>query len=150
MNIRPATEQDFPRLYEIGSQTPELRVSATESFMDADEFKWAITEYKNAVFLIAELDGSIVGFIYANAKDLDKPVKHKYACLVYMTVLPEFRKQGIAKELYATCLSELKSKGITHMYGWANAESDGAIISFLEKEGFAKGHKYVWMDREIV
>jgi GNAT superfamily N-acetyltransferase len=149
MNIRPATEQDFNELYEIGSETPELRVSATESFMDADEFKWAITEYKDAVFLVAEQENNIIGFIYANAKDLDKPVKNKYACLIYMTVLPKFRNQGVAKKLYAACKTKLQHMGITHLYGWANAESDGAIVSFLEKEGFAKGHKYIWMDKEL-
>lgn len=39
INLRPASLDDFVELYALGKETPELRVSATEEFMDADEFK---------------------------------------------------------------------------------------------------------------
>ena len=43
----------------------------------------------------------------------------------------------------------MREKGITHFYSWANAEGKGEIIQFLKKEGFAEGHKYVWMDKKL-
>ena len=147
MKIRPATPSDFSKLYEIGKSTPELRVSSIEEFMDADEFKWAITNPKS-VFLVAE-EQEIAGFIYASAKDLDRPFMHKYACLVYFVVSPKFRRRGIAKQLYIECEKGLKKLGMTHVYIWANSEGNGEIIELMKKQGFSLGHKYSWMDKKI-
>ncbi|MBI2666484.1 GNAT family N-acetyltransferase [Candidatus Woesearchaeota archaeon] len=164
MLIRPATPDDFFTLYKIGKETPELRVSATEEFMGAEEFKWSLSDPK-WIFLVAEEESnpeknqendqkierekSITGFIYAHTEDMEKPYPQKLACLIYLTVLPEFRKRGIAKELYTVCEKNLKTKGITHLYGWAHTEGKGEIISFMKKQGFAEGHEYKWMDKKI-
>ena|SRR3989344_1492867 len=148
MLIRSASLDDFEELYSIGMNTPELQVSATEEFMDTDEFRWSITN-PQGIFLLAEENQKIVGFIYANTKDIEKPFEKRYACLVYLVVVPEFRKQGVAKQLYTKCEIRLKEKGITHLYGWAHTEGDSRIIPFMKKQGFAEGHKYVWMDKKI-
>jgi len=149
MNIRLAKTEDFPALYEVGKNTPEFRVSANQVFMDADEFSWAISGNKNSVFLVAEEDCEVAGFIYANAKDLDKPLKNKYATLVYIVVLPDFRKQGIAEMLYKDCEIRLRDLGITNICSWASLEGDGSISRFLQRQGFAKGHEYAWFDKEL-
>jgi len=148
MHIRVASLDDFEALYSIGRNTPELQVSASEEFMDADEFRWSITN-PQGVFLLAEENRKIAGFVYANAKDVERPFNHKYACLVYLAVVPEFRKQGIASSLYLECEKKLKLQGITHLYGWANAKGESQIIDFMKKQGFAEGHRYVWMDKKI-
>lgn len=148
MKIRKAELTDFDELYYLGLSTPEFRVSANEVFMDADDFKMHITEDSSA-FFVAEDKDKIIGFICSNAKDSDKPFVNKYACLVYIMVKPEYRNKGVAKNLYAECEKELKKKGITHFYSWANAEGDGSIVNFLKKEGFAEGHLYKWMDKKL-
>lgn len=148
MRIRPALLDDFEELYDIGKNTLELRVSATEEFMDSDEFKWSIIN-PNGCFLLAEEKKKIAGFIYANAKDVERPFEHKYACLVYLVVVPKFRRQGIAKKLYLECERRLKKLGINNLYGWANAEGNGEIVEFMKKQGFLEGHKYIWMDKKI-
>lgn len=148
INIRKAAKKDFDALYALGKSTPELQASATEEFMDADEFLSVINSREN-VFLIAVIDNIPVGFIYATTNDLDKPLRNKWACLVYLAVSPEYRKRGIAQKLYDACVAELKTRGIRHIYAWANCESDGAIIKFNKKQGFREGHKYIWMDKEI-
>ncbi len=104
-----------------------MKVSATEDFMDPDEFKWSITN-PDGIFLVAENRIKKIGFIYANAKDIERPFEHKYACQVYLVVIPEFRKQGIAQKLYSECETRLKKLGVTNIYGWANAESNGEIV----------------------
>lgn len=91
--------------------------------MDKDDFKLRILDKKH-VFLVAENNKKLAGFICANAKDIDRPLKNKYACLVYVVVLPEYRKQGLATELYNECIKKLKKIGITHIYGWADADTD--------------------------
>ena len=39
MIIRKAILDDFDQLYSLGLNTPELKVSSTEDFMDPEEFK---------------------------------------------------------------------------------------------------------------
>ena len=146
MNIRPASADDFAELYQIGKNTPELRVSATEEFMDADEFKWSITN-PHGVFLVAEDKSKKIGFIYANTRDMERPFEHKYACLVYLVVIPEFRRQGVAQKLHSECEKRLKKFGVTNIFCWANTEANGEIIKFMKRQGFAEGHKYLWMDK---
>lgn len=148
ISIRPATPQDFDPLYSLGQNTPELQVSSTQSFMDRDEFEVAI-QNPSGVFLLAEVNGSLAGFIYASSNDKDRPLKKMWACLVYLVVAPEWRGRRIATQLYDSCITKLKENGITHLYSWADTEGDGAILSFMKKEGFAAGHTYQWMDKEI-
>ncbi len=147
MQIRKATSNDLSELYEIGKNTPELRVSSTEDFMDEDEFRWSI-ENSKGIFLIAQQGNKIIGFIYANAKDSDRPFKNKYACLVYLVVLPSHRRNGIATKLYSECEKQLKKLGITHIYGWANLESSG-IIDFMKNHKYKEGKRFVWMNKKL-
>ncbi|MFA6256002.1 MAG: GNAT family N-acetyltransferase [Candidatus Absconditabacterales bacterium] len=148
MEIRTAAIKDFFQLYEIGQNTPELRVSAKEQFMDQDEFILAI-ENPNGIFLVAEEENTLVGFIYVNAKDKDKPIENRYACLVYLVVVEKFRRHGIAQRFYDECEKRLKNMGITHVRTRANVEGNGEIVEFMKKQGFAEGHQYVRMDKTI-
>lgn len=147
MKIRPASIRDFNELYSIGRNTPEFKVSANEEFMDKDEFKWYIAN-RHAVFLVAVEDGNIAGFICANTRDTERAAKHECACIVYVAVLPGYRKRGLATALFKECARRLKEKRIKYIFTWANAKSK-PIQKFMEKQGFAKGHKYIWMDRKI-
>ena len=148
MKIEQATMEDFDKLYVLGQGAPEMRVSGTEPFMTEEEFKWAINN-PNGVFLIVKEGEKIVGFMYADIKDYGKPLKSIYACIVFVVVLPEYRRKGIATSLYEECKEKLRDMGCTNLYVWANAESSGEIIKFMEKQGFIKGHKYIWMDKKI-
>ncbi len=146
IKFRNADIKDFRSLYDVGLKTPELRVSATEKFMDLDDFRRRI-KGKNHVFILAEVEGKTVGFISANAKDADSPLKNRYACLVYLVVLPGYRKLGIATKLHEMCMKKLKAMRITHVYAWADTKS--GIIKFMKKKGFKIGKPSVWVDKKI-
>ena len=148
VKIRRAEVEDFDALYELGCQTPEFKVSSSNEFMERDEFLAAI-ENSNGTLLLAEEDGEIVGFIYANRQDLEQAHRVKWACIVYVVIKPEFRKMGIAQKLYDACVTELKNNGISNLYAWANSETDGGVVGFMNKNGFSAGHKYLWMDKKI-
>lgn len=148
VEIKIATVKDFDVLYTLGKATPEFKVGASGEFMEEDEFRSAI-ENPNGVFLLADVGGEIAGFVYAGYKDIERGPNSKWACLVYLVVRPENRGGGVAQKLYSECVKKLKERGITDIYAWANIESDGSIVKFLEKQGFDEGHKYMWMDKEI-
>ncbi len=79
----------------------------------------------------------------------DSPIINKYACIIYIVVIPEFRGEGIAQKLYLEAEKRTKEAGMTHVYSWANSEGKGEIVQFFKKNGLAKGHKYIWMDKKI-
>jgi N-acetylglutamate synthase-like GNAT family acetyltransferase len=147
MAIRGARLEDFAELYKIGLKTPELKVVEEDVFMDREDLERRISD-KNHVFLVAEDKQKLIGFICANAKDKDSPLIDRYACLVYLVVLPEYRHKNIATLLYDVCISQLKEKGITHVYGLVNSES-GPIQYFMKKQGFRTGKKLIWMDKKL-
>ncbi len=150
MKIRKATINDSAELYRLGKNTPELRVSATEPFMDKDEFNAFITD-ENCIFLAAEEKKSIIGFIIGHTEWVNmivKNLKNKYGYLIFLVVAPEFRKRGVATKLYSACIAKLKEKGATHIYSWANANGED-VINFMKKQGFTEGHKYIWMDKKL-
>lgn len=141
-------KKDFEALYALGLATPEFKVGASGEFMDREEFESALKN-PNGTFLLAEIDDVVVGFVYANRKDVERGPQTKWACLVYIVVDPDYRKQGLAQSLYDHCIQDLKKYGVNRLYAWANSEGDGSIIKLLQKNGLEKGHAYVWMDKEI-
>jgi GNAT superfamily N-acetyltransferase len=147
VTISPATDDEFEELYALGRATPEFHVSASEPFMDEDEFRLALT-HQDSAFLVAREGGRLAGFAYATTNDVECSTRKKWACLVYLVVLPAWRRQGVAGQLCDATMAELRRRGITHLYAWANAESP-AILAFMEQRGFALGHRCVWVDRRI-
>lgn len=146
--IRPARPIDFDELYALGKSFPELRTSAQFEFMEPDEFLTAMTT-PSGVFLCGEDDGRLVGFVYANTNDIEKRnAENTIACLVYIAVLPEFRRRGLGRDLHAACLARLKELNVKYLYVWANVESP-SITAFMQGQGFVPGSTYLWMDREL-
>lgn len=155
--IRKIRGVDFTETYKFARGIKEFRVSSVQSFMEPNEFKAAMKN-KAGIFLVAEIEGKIVALVYANTNDIEKyghlNIKRgakfsSWACLVYLGVKKKFRGQGLASRLYNSCVKLLKNKGITNIYSWANIESDKSMVGFLQKKGFQRGHKYIWMDKKI-
>ncbi len=148
MIIRAATRDDFEELYSLGSAIKEFKVSVDESFMDKDEFLLRITNDED-IFLVADMGRKIVGFALFGLSDKDRPLKHRYACLVYLVVEVDYRRKGIAGKLYEEGVRLLRERGIGYIYSWANVQSDGSMITFLKKRGYEKGQQYVWMEKKL-
>lgn len=150
VRIRRAVEADTDAVLAIGLDAPELQVSNTAAFMGRDELRWSI-EHEGGVFLVAEVDGAIVGFLFANTADIEVPHADRcaYACLVYLVAVPAMRRMGIAQQLYTAAEHILRERGIASLFAWASVEGDGSIVAFLQRQGFVEGHRYVWMDKEL-
>lgn len=144
--FRQAVPDDVPGIVDFGNSIPELKVNAEIDFMTRDEVLSAVTNPRG-VFLVAVSDGSIVGFSYANTQDLDRVLVAGHACLVYLAVHPSRRAAGLGNELYQRMLDELKSRGVSYVYSWANPTS--GIVEFMQRRGWSKGHPCVWMDIKL-
>lgn len=132
----------------LGSATPELQTSALHPFMDQEEFLAALKNTAGCM-LLAEEEGHLAGFIYADWKADQAPQPRKWACLGYIVVDPKFRKRGIAQSLFDSCIAVLKQNGVTNLYTWANVGEQSAVIRFFSKQGLSEGQRYVWMDGRI-
>lgn len=142
--IKKADLTDAIQLHQFGLSIPELKVSSQCEFMTIEELMTAIEEPNGALFL-AKCDHSIVGFIFATIGDLDRVSNETQACLVYLAVSSEFRRQGIAQKLYDRLQKELIKRGITYTYIWACPTS--GITDFMKRQGYKSGRTCVWMDK---
>lgn len=148
ITIRKADATDFDHVFALGSATPEFQTSGQEPFMDRDELLYRLKS-ETSLFLLAESGDTLAGFAYSETVNTDAPIKHKFACLVYIVVAEQFRSQGIAQKLLEESESQLRSKGFAYVYVWANQEGDGAIERLLTKAGYVPGHVYRWMDKKL-
>lgn len=139
MRVRRATPRDFKELYKIGKSTPEFKVSDDGEFMLPEDFKFAIKN-KQGIFLVAEISNKIVGFAYAVR---EAPT---YGALVYVVVIPNYRKRGIASNLIARCENHLKKCGVKSIYGLISNPTARKVIKNL---GYKRGKTLVWMNKEL-
>jgi GNAT superfamily N-acetyltransferase len=142
--IKKAEFTDANQLYQFGLSIPELKVSSQSEFMTFEELKIAIEE-PNGILFLAKCEDSIIGFIFALIGDLDRIANRAQACLVYLAILPEFRRQGIAQKLYDKLQEELIIRDVTYTYVWACPTS--GIVNFMKRQGYKPGRTCIWMDK---
>lgn len=96
-------------------------------------------------FLVAELDGRLVGILNSAATDKDdisdeelkQLIGHdangKNMVVFALAILPEFRKQGIANQLMARFVEEARQRGKENVLLMCKQH----LIAYYEKLGFA-------------
>jgi ribosomal protein S18 acetylase RimI-like enzyme len=137
INVRRALRVELDRLFQLALTVPELQASNQRVFMDKAEFNRWLFEVMNTVTLVAERRGRILGFLYATLEETS-------AHIVFLAVLPEYRRRGIGTALH----QELKAhipREVAFVGGYALLDSP--VIPFLEKIGYIPGKQYLWFDR---
>ena len=98
------------------------------------EFQERIKSYSSlAPWLVAELDGQIVGYAYATAHRSRGAYQWSQETTVY--IHPDFRKRGIAQTLYEQLLSALKSQGFCKALAIITLPNEPSV-NFHQKLGF--------------
>ncbi len=96
-----------------------------------------LAEVKNASlpWLVAELDGALVGYAYANKWKLRSAYRYSVETTIYL----EHGREGIGigKHLYSELLSFLRAQGIHVAIGGAALPND-ASVALHEKLGFER------------
>jgi ribosomal protein S18 acetylase RimI-like enzyme len=147
MNIRYANENDASLLADLGRKTfndtfasqntPEdIALYLSNSFSEEKQTK----ELKdpNVIFLIAENDGSPIGFVKLNAYNTiegisgDKPIE-----IERIYAIKEYIGKGVGAELMKRSIQEAQEKGFDCL--WLGVwEENPRAIRFYEKFGFKK------------
>lgn len=158
VTIRPSADADIPRITAIYARSVIEEFASFETVPpDEAEMARRRTERleKGMPYLVAELDGEVVGYAYAG------PFRTRpaYGCTVENTVYvdPKAQRRGIARELMQRLIAECTDKGFRQMIAVIAVEGDpdlSASVLLHKALGFkdngtikAVGYKHgKWLD----
>lgn len=121
------------------------------SFLDCSYYNDVLTQkesYKNdAVCLVAEEDGKIIGFmdveIESKAGDICVAGSQPGAVIWNLGVLPEFRRKHVAASLWEEASRRLLAKGIHYCEVWT--QEDEAANRWYQSLGFHNVKEKNWL-----
>lgn len=139
ITLRPATLDDLETLekFEQGviqyerPFVPNLKPDPIEYYAIEE-----LIENENACFVVAEVDGELVGSGYALIEE-SKPTKkeHFHAYLGFMYVVPAYRGKGINGKIIKYLMDWAKENDISEIVLDVYAENESALKAY-EKLGF--------------
>ena len=144
MKIRQASHNDLITLLDLGEKLylmeksfePLLCFTATET-----ETRYT-KQLKNedALFLIAEIEGTIVGYLYAHADKVEYFDTDKLECEIEVIYIePKYRGKGLAQELLQVCIDWAHNKNVFCLKTGIYAQNNDSIRAFT-KLGFSPYH----------
>ena len=137
MEIRHATKDDAAQVAEIYNYyiTSTHHTFETEP-LEPSDMEARIAEVTNDFpFLVAEYEGSVVGYAFATQFKLRQAYEHSAEVSIY--VRNEAKQKGIGTRLYDRLFSELADT-LTHAIVAGIAMPNDASVAFHEKLGFRK------------
>jgi N-acetylglutamate synthase-like GNAT family acetyltransferase len=141
INIRPLTEKDFKDVAKIQEAILKRSVSGRLE----NRMREYIKKDPNSC-LVAEVEGSVVGFVIGDVKDWGFGVE-KSGWLEIIGIHPKYMGQGIGKKLGKKLLEHFKSKGIKNVYTVARWDS-GDLLAFFKSIGFDRSD-FINLERRL-
>jgi len=89
-------------------------------------------------FLVAELDGKVGGFIIGGASRWEYGVPENIGWIDTIGVDPDYKRKGIAKNLFTEMTNNLKKAGVDTIITFVKRR-DPILLSFFNSLGFKKG-----------
>jgi len=130
ITIRKAELKDAQALghIQVTSWRSAFRNIAPDDYLDkqvsesnqADDWKEILVDSEQVVF-VAEVENKVVGYAWAHHED-DKSIEWD-AELISMHILPEYKRQGIGRRLFAAVAKQLKEEGYKSVYLWVLEEN---------------------------
>ena len=142
IKIKSAAPLDAAELLKIYSYyVTDTAISFEYEVPTLDEFKARIVRtLENYPYLVADLDGKIIGYAYAGNFVGREAYKYSAELTVYLD--KNFRGQGVGRKLYQALEDALKIRGIKNLYaciGYPEVEDEYltlASVKFHERLGF--------------
>lgn len=119
--IRPATDADRARIFQIRFAVHENKLS-DPSLVSDEEVDWYQRE---AIFLVAEVEGAVVGFVCAN---------HQTGLVWALFVDPGQEGRGHGRALLDAALAGLAAQG--HLQAHLNTDPDTRAARFYARHGW--------------
>ena len=138
MKIRLMTIEDYKKVYELWINTPGMGLNNLDDSREGIEKYLKRNPFTN---FVAEEDNRIIGVILSGHDG-------RRGYIYHTTVLPQYRKQGIGRNLVEHAMQALKEEGInkTALVAFSRNENGNA---FWEKMGFTERHDLVYRNKTV-
>jgi L-amino acid N-acyltransferase YncA len=103
------------------------------------EMAGRIAAAQSHAFLVAELDGIVVGYAYAGA--FNPRLAYRWSCTTTVYLSPTARGKGIGKALYQALLDRLRDRGYRQAFAGIS-QPNAASNGIHEKMGFERVARY--------
>jgi len=130
ITIRKAELKDADILghIQVTSWRSAFRNIASDDYLDnmvsaehqAEDWKEILADVEQVVF-VAEMEDKVVGYAWAHRED-DESIEWDSE-LISMHILPEYKRQGIGRRLFASVASQLKEQDCKSAYLWVLEEN---------------------------
>ncbi|MCW9034089.1 MAG: GNAT family N-acetyltransferase [Rhodospirillales bacterium] len=158
-NIRAAKKEDLGAICEIYAHYVDTTTATYEEVApDSAEMtkRWQNTIKGNHPYLVAELEGNIIGYGYAGTYRSRSGYRHTVEDSVYLS--PEATGKGIGKLLLNALIDECTERGFRQMIAVIGEPNNHASIKLHVKAGFeqvgllpAVGFKFGrWVDTVLL
>lgn len=154
--IRPATRDDLPRIGTLGALlVAEHHAFDPQRFLAAGEqtparyasFIGSQLEAVDAVVLVAEDAGKVIGYVYGSIEGYDyMSLRGPAGVLQDIIVDPAYRGRGIGRLLLSAILDQLKSRGVPRVV-LSTAAGNAVAQKLFASAGFRR--TMVEMTREM-
>ena len=137
-DIRLMTIDDYDKVYDLWINTPGMGLNTTDDSREGIEQFLLRNPFTS---FVAEVGGRVVGAILTGHDGRRGHIHHT-------AVLPEFRHQGIGRELVEAAMSALEREGISKVFLVAfERNTDGN--AFWESLGFTVRDDLVYRNKSI-
>lgn len=136
--IRKARKEDINQIFKLGEQIPELKFSK-KHFHEKFELK-QFTKGNDNIFLIAEFNKEILGFIYAKILTKD------WCMLDNLVVDEKYREHGIGTILLNELYKILKKQKVSYVQILEEIHHKNTR-NFWKDKGFKEEKVFVWADK---
>ncbi len=141
--IRGMEIDDLPLVFHLGEQIFTAREVPT-LYRTWDEYEViSLFNSDNEYCLVAELDEKIVGFALGTTVSKKKSA-WKYGYLVWLGILPEFQRKGVASSLFDKLAEKMIEDGV-RIFLVDTEVNDIAALQFFKKKGFDNPQQHVYL-----
>lgn len=140
--IRKMKKEDIPKVHSLGISQDAFKTDSGVFWTFEQLENWV--ESAMDVLLVAECENKIIGFTFFGGHIPTKKVTWEN-----LYIIPEYRKNGVAKDLITEGLKQIKSLGYVYVIGCVNADDQGQFVKYVEKFDFKDGGQTTWIDRVL-
>ena len=138
LTIRLMTLDDYDGVYDLWLHTPGMGLNTTD---DSREGVEKYLKRNPTTSFVAECDGVLAGVLMAGHDG-------RRGYIYHTAVLPDYRKQGIARQLANHAMAALEEEGI-HKVALVAFESNDIGNDFWERMGFTRRNDLIYRNKNI-
>ncbi|MBS0012342.1 MAG: GNAT family N-acetyltransferase [Desulfobacterales bacterium] len=147
VKIREMTIDDLADVFHLGEQLFVAR-KAPNTYRAWDEYEVADLFYSDTEFcLVAEHENEIIGFALGTTVSKNRSA-WKYGYLLWLGVLRQYQRSGIAERLFYRFKSIMLHDGVRILVVDTEADNRPAI-SFFEQQGFGNPQQHVYLTMNL-